>query len=136
MAQKYHRKNHCKYMIKLHMIFVVKYRKPLLAGDLGEDIKQIMFDISKKEDSNFSVDTMEVDKDHLHMLLDIEPTVSAVSIVNRLKSMSTHRIWELRKNELKKDFWKEQTFWSDGYFVCSTGDACMETIRKYIEEQG
>jgi len=118
------------------MIFVVKYRKPLLAGDLGEDIKQIMFDISKKEDSNFSVDTMEVDKDHLHMLLDIEPTVSAVSIVNRLKSMSTHRIWELRKNELKKDFWKEQTFWSDGYFVCSTGDACMETIRKYIEEQG
>jgi len=28
------------------------------------------------------------------------------------------------------------TFWSDGYFVCSTGDANMETIKKYIEEQG
>ena len=76
-------------MIKLHMIFVVKYRKLLLVGDLGEDIKQIMFDISKKEDSKFSIDTMEVDKDHLHMLLNI---------------------WELRKDELKKDFWKEQTF--------------------------
>jgi len=136
MATEYHRKNHCKYMIKLHMIFVVKYRKPLLVGDLGEDIKQIMFDISKKEDSKFSVNTMEVDRDHLHMLLDIEPTISAVSIVNRLKFMSTHRIWELRKDELKKDFWKEQTFWSDGYFVCSTGDACLETIKKYIEEQG
>jgi len=118
------------------MIFVVKYRKPLLINSLGEDVKQIMFDISKKDDSKFSVDTMEVDRDHLHMLLDIEPTISAVSIVNRLKSMSTHRIWELRKDELKKDFWKEQTFWSDGYFVCSTGDACLETIKKYIEEQG
>jgi len=37
---------------------------------------------------------------------------------------------------LKKQFWKENTFWSDGYFVCSTGNANMETIKKYIEEQG
>ena len=37
---------------------------------------------------------------------------------------------------LKKSYWKENTFWSDGYFVCSTGDANMETIKKYIEEQG
>jgi len=40
------------------------------------------------------------------------------------------------REELKKSYWKENTFWSDGYFVCSTGDANMETIKKYIEEQG
>jgi len=79
MATEHHRKNHCKYMIKLHMIFVVKYRKPLLINSLGEDIKQIMFDISKKDYSKFS-------------------------------RYDAHRIWELRKDELKKDFWKEQTF--------------------------
>ena len=33
-------------------------------------------------------------------------------------------------------FWKEKTFWSDGYFVCSTGNANMEIIKKYIETQG
>ena len=32
--------------------------------------------------------------------------------------------------------WREKTFWSDGYFVCSTGNANMETIKKYIETQG
>lgn len=37
---------------------------------------------------------------------------------------------------LKKEFWKEHTFWSDGYFVCSIGEANPETIRKYIENQG
>ena len=38
--------------------------------------------------------------------------------------------------ELKTHYWGENTFWIDGYFVCSTGDANMETIKKYIEEQG
>lgn len=136
MASEYHRKNHCKYMIKLHMIFVVKYRKPLLDNGLEDDMKQIMFDISKMDDSQFTIDTMQTDKDHLHMLLDIQPTTSAASVCSRLKQMSTHRIWEIHGEILKTHFWKEHTFWSDGYFVCSTGDASIETIKKYIEEQG
>lgn len=123
-------------MIKLHMIFVVKYRKSLLNNGLDDDMKQIVFDISKEDDSLFSVETQECDGDHLHMLLDIEPTTSAASVASRLKQMSTHRIWKKHGELLKKHFWKEHTFWSDGYFVCSTGDACLETIKKYIEEQG
>jgi len=118
------------------MIFVVKYRKLLLVNDLGDDIKQIMFEISKKDDSKFAIETMEVDQDHIHLLLDIEPSVSAASICSRLKSESIHRIWQMRELDLRKKFWNEQTFWSDGYFVCSTGDANLETIKKYIEEQG
>ena len=38
--------------------------------------------------------------------------------------------------QLKKQFWIEHIFWSDGYFVCSTGDASTETINKYIESRG
>ena len=50
--------------------------------------------------------------------------------------MSTNRIWKKHPDALKKSYWKENTFWGDGYFVCSTGNANMETIKKYIEEQG
>lgn len=32
--------------------------------------------------------------------------------------------------------WKEKTFWTDGYFVCSIGEANPETLRKYIQNQG
>ena len=88
------------------------------------------------EDSLFIIDSMETDKDHVHMLLDIDQNVSATSIVGRIKQMSTIEIWEKHWVELKKHYWKENNFWSDGYFVCSTGDASMETSKKYIEEQG
>ena len=136
MSTEYHTKKRCKYMIKLHIVIVTKYRKHLLSGEINTDIKQIIYEISQMEDSLFSIVTMETDKDHLHMLVDIDPSVSATSIVSRIKQMSTNRIWKQHEAELKRHYWGENTFWSDGYFVCSTGDANMETIKKYIEEQG
>jgi putative transposase len=45
-------------------------------------------------------------------------------------------IWKKHEDILSFVFWKRKMFWSDGYFVCSTGDASAETIKKYIEEQG
>jgi putative transposase len=45
------------------------------------------------------------------------------------------KIWKLHP-ELDKYFWKEKTFWSDGYFCCSIGNASIETVIKYIESQG
>ena len=50
--------------------------------------------------------------------------------------MTTSKLWFAYKSELKKQFWKEQVFWSAGYFACSIGDASTETIAKYIKEQG
>lgn len=47
-----------------------------------------------------------------------------------------HHIWKKYKQLLKLHFWKEHTFWSDGYFVASIGNANEKTIQKYIEEQG
>lgn len=47
-------------------------------------------------------------------------------------------IVEMENNmiELAKFFWKEKTFWSDGYFSCSIGNVSKETIEKYIQNQG
>jgi putative transposase len=77
---------------------------------------------------------MEIDKDHIHFLIDYDPKISVLHIVRRFKQMSTYRIW--KKCNLSREFWKERTFWSDGYFVCSVGDASEQTIRSYIENQG
>lgn len=134
MKAKYHHSSHSKYLIKLHIVFAVKYRKKLLVDSLDEDMKQLLFEISQEK--GFTIDTMQSDIDHIHILVDIPPTLSAFQIVHQLKQLSTFRIWKKYATELKKHFWKERTFWSDGYFVCSTGDASTETIRKYIEEQG
>ena len=112
---------------------MVKYRKQLLIGDLGQFIKDSTLEIS--EVSDFSVEEIEIDKDHIHILMRISPKYSVSQHVRNIKQMTTSQIGRAFP-ALKKQFWLEKTFWSDGYFVCSVGNASSETIRKYIQEQG
>lgn len=134
MKHIYHTKNRHKYLLKYHFVFAVKYRKKLLVNILNDDILQIMFDISKEK--GFEINEMQSDKDHLHILIDAPPNISAYEIAHQLKQISTFRVYKKHRNYLKGHFWKENTFWSDGYFVCTTGNASTETIKKYIREQG
>ena len=128
-------RNHSKYLLMAHLIFVCKYRKKLLVK-YGNQIKQILNDIA--EENNFEIIEMEVDKDHIHLLVNYNPTQSILSVVRLLKQISNYRIWRQNDNHmyLSKQFWVEKTFWSDGYFVCSIGNVSKETISKYIQSQG
>lgn len=47
-----------------------------------------------------------------------------------------HGNQKIERNHLRKHFWKEHTFWADGYFVCSVGNISEEMLKKYIENQG
>ena len=38
--------------------------------------------------------------------------------------------------ELKRHFWKENTFWTDGYFCSTIGEVSSKTLEKYIQNQG
>ena len=134
MKTEYHHADHCKYSLNLHFVFAVKYRKGLLKDNIDTDMKQILFEIAQLK--GFVIKTMQSDIDHIHILVDSLPILSPFEIAHQLKQISTFRIWKKHLLELKKHFWKERTFWSDGYFVCSTGDASTETIQKYIESQG
>ena len=116
-----------------HLIFVCKYRKKLLIR-YGEFIKNYFEYISSISD--FEIIEMEVDKDHIHLLVNSEPKVSVLQIVRKLKQMSTQEIWATYTKELRIHFWKKQTFWSDGYFACSIGNVSKDTIERYIKEQG
>lgn len=116
----------CRYLLQVHLIFVVKYRKKLLNGNLKDDMLQKLFEISKKYD--FEIKTMNSDIDHLHMLVSMKPSISISQIVKVLKQESTIYIWKKYKQLLKLHFWKEHTFWSDGYFVASIGNANEKTI--------
>ena len=135
MIQKeYISKNHSKFLIKYHVIFVCKYRKKLLVGAVEYDMKQIMQHISDLSD--FDIEVMETDKDHIHMMIRSEPKLSPLQIVRRLKQMSTTVICIIHYNYLRHMFYRENTFWTDGYFVSSVGNVSHETIRRYIENQG
>lgn len=129
----YKSKNHSKFILTYHIIFTCKYRKKLLIK-YGEDVKQIMYDISKKYD--FDIKEMEVDKDHIHMMISLAPKISPLQIVRVLKQQSTIQMWRRYASELKKQYWKENTFWTDGYFCSTIGEVSSEILKYYIQNQG
>ena len=133
LNKNYKSKNHSKFIITYHIIFVCKYRKKLLIK-YGEDVKQIMYDISKRYD--FDIKEMEVDKDHIHMMISSVPKISPLQIVRVLKQQSTIQMWRRYASELKKQYWKENTFWTDGYFCSTIGEVSSKTLKHYIQNQG
>ena len=94
----------------------------------------MIYDISKKYD--FEIKEMEVDKDHIHMMVSSIPKISPLQIVRILKQQSTMEIWKMYPKELKKHYWKEHTFWTDGYFVSTIGEVSNKTLKHYIQNQG
>ncbi|WP_040447421.1 IS200/IS605 family transposase [Ktedonobacter racemifer] len=126
-------KNHAKSLILYHLIFVCKCGKKRLMRS-GDETKRIFEVIATQSDVSF--ETMEVDKDHIHCLVKSEPRIAPLAIVRRLKQESTLQLWQMHEDELRRHFWKERTFWSDGYFCRTVGDASQGTRRQYIEDQG
>jgi putative transposase len=132
---KYRRGYHNKYRLMVHLIFVVKYRKRLFVTEnVVDDLKQSLHDIS--EAKGWKILEMETDKDHIHILLDYKVTDCVSDIVIILKMVSTNMIWKNYPRMMKRNFWREHTLWSDGYFACSIGEASKETIEQYIQNQG
>ena len=73
---------------------------------------------------------METDKGHIHYMIETEPTMSISKIVNLMKSYTTYHIWKRYPQYLRKQFWKEHTFWRDGYFACSVGNVSEEMLKR------
>ncbi|HRE51459.1 MAG TPA: IS200/IS605 family transposase [Flavitalea sp.] len=136
MSQKsnYISTNRSKHYLKCHLIFVCKYRKSMLVGQVNDDAKRIFTSIASVSD--FEIEVMETDKDHAHFLIRYIPRLSIAQIVRRLKQESARQLWQLHSATLRKQYWYQKLFWSDGYFVCSIGEASPETIRQYILSQG
>ena len=129
----YEHKNHSKFLLMYHVIFVCKYRKKILEP-VSSELKQIIRSI--EEESDFEVLEMETDKDHIHLLVRSEPKISVLAIVRKLKQETTNRMWKSQGNYLKRFYWGEKTLWSDGYFASTIGNVSKETAENYIRNQG
>lgn len=98
-------KNRHKYYLKCHLIFVCKYRKQLITDEVRKYILYVFKSI--EEESDFGVEVIETDKDHIHMLISYPPNISVSSIVRRLKQYSTLSLWKQFPIMLTKQFWKD-----------------------------
>ena len=134
MDSRYNHHNRRKYSLKVHKVLVTKYRKQLLIGSIADDVKQKIFDIANTR--GYEIIAIETDKDHIHFLLSYDTTDRVCDIVKIVKQESTYHLWQKHSLVLSRQYWKEKTFWSDGYFACSIGEVSSATTRKYIGSQG
>jgi len=126
------RTSHAVYDLKYHMVWVPKYRKMILKGDLAKRVREVFAEIAERYE--FEIDTMEVKEDHVHLFLSVPPRYSPAGVVQIIKSISAKVVFK-EFPEVKKQLWRGE-FWSDGYFVRSVGDrVTSEVIRRYIKYQ-
>jgi putative transposase len=126
------RTSHAVYDLKYHMVWVPKYRKMILRGELAKKVKTTFQEICERYE--FEIDTMEVKDDHIHLFLSAPPRYSPARVVQIIKSISAKMVFK-QFPEVKKQLWGGE-FWGDGYFVRSVGDkVTSEVIRRYIKYQ-
>ena len=133
--QRYQHRRHNKNLLLVHLIFATKYRKPILVYEPARRHEAIYI-YETCCHYHLYIKAMETDNDHLHILLQYNPTDSISRIVSLLKQHSTHLVWASHESFLRRHYWKERTFWSDGYFAASIGEVSASTVEQYIANQG
>jgi putative transposase len=117
------------YCCRYHIIFCPKYRRKVLREPIAERFKQIV--MSMQEEQNFYVLGMEVMLDHVHMLLDIDPTIGVNVVVARIKGKTAH----ILNREFPELTRKLPTLWTRSKFIATVGSVSLEVVKKYIEGQ-
>ena len=134
VSERYERHGRRKYMLKMHIVLVTKYRRRLMHDEISETIKSMIGDICR--DNKWILYAIETDKDHIHLLIGYDTTDRVCDIVKTIKQETTYWMWQRYPNILSRYYYKKKGFWSDGYFVCSIGEVSSATIQNYIESQG
>ncbi len=127
----YRKISHCVYDIKYHIVWITKYRKPILDAEIGKRIREIIRLICTSLD--VQIVKGHVSRDHVHILVSVPPYVAVSKLVQRMKGVTSRKL--LQENpKLNKLYWGRH-LWARGYFAASTGTVTEEIIAKYIEEQ-
>jgi len=110
-----------------------KYRREIFNEGLLEYIILKLKEVHKHYPS-IMIDEINHDKDHVHILISIPPTMSVGSVVRIMKTNTAKGI-KKKFDYLKKVYWGKDGIWSDGYFVSTTG-INEKIIAQYIKKQG
>jgi len=119
------------FQIGYHLVWCVKYRKPILVNQVADDIKELLLQIAK--DNDFTIEQIEVMPDHVHLFITATPNHLVASMIKALKGVSARFLFK-KHPELKKQLW-DGHLWNPSYYVGTVGHISEETVRKYIESQ-
>ena len=121
--------NKAVYNIAYHIIWCPKYRRKVLVGDVEKRLKEIINELALE--LNVEIIEMETDKDHIHILIDIDPQFGVMKFIRLAKGRSS----KLLRDEFQHLKTKLPTLWTNSSFISTIGGAPLEIVKQYIENQ-
>lgn len=112
-------------------MFITKYRKPVLRGDIAKEVRRLTREICRGLD--IEIVQGQVRPDHVHLLLDVPPKWSPSRVMQAIKGKTSHRLLQ-DSRRLRKEFWGRH-LWARGYFAVTTGQVSDEMVAEYIANQ-
>ena len=122
---------HTRFDLKVHLIWVPKYRKRVLTGQVAIRTRDILRQIAMEHE--LDVISGKVAVDHVHMFVGFRPTQDIAKIVQYFKGISS-RILLQEFPHLRKQFWGRH-FWARGYCAVTSGTITDEMVQQYIDGQ-
>ncbi|GFO76959.1 transposase, IS200/IS605 family [Bathymodiolus platifrons methanotrophic gill symbiont] len=97
--------SHVVWFCQYHIVFVPKYRYKILKGDLGRYVYQSIY--AHTERAGCEVIELNVQADHVHLLVKIPPKVSVSNLVGRVKGKTAIQAFQKFPSLRTKKYWGE-----------------------------
>ncbi len=131
LIQKYRKTYLTVYDIKYNLVWITKYRKKILTGELAKRVRELIRKVCKTNE--VEIIKGHISKDHVHLFVSVPPRVSVSKLMQYIKGKSSLKVLSEFKT-VSKMYWGRH-FWARGYFVVSSGTITDEMIMEYIENQ-
>ena len=122
--------SHSRWECKYHVVFIPKYRKKAIFGQIRRDLGEVFRRLAQQRESTIEEGHLMVD--HVHMMISIPPKYAVAQVVGFIKGKSAIHV--ARRYAGRKRNYVGQNFWARGYFVSTVGRD-EEVIREYIRHQ-
>ena len=122
---------HTKTDLKVHVVWIPKYRKGVLTGEVAVRVRDLIRRIAAEHE--LEIISGKVARDHVHVFVSYRATRKVSQIMQWLKGTSS-RVLLQEYPHLRKKFWGRH-LWARGYLAVSSGTITDEMIKEYIEEQ-
>lgn len=126
---KYKSNRNIVYSCKYHVVWCPKYRRKVLLNGVDIRLRELIHRIAAERQAE--VLEFEIMPDHVHLLLEVDPQFGIHRLVKQLKGTSS-RLLRQKFPWLKS---RIPTLWTKSYFVSTVGEAPLEVIKQYIENQ-
>ena len=122
--------NHSRWECKYHIVFIPKYRKKVLFGQIRKEIGEVFHRLARQKES--LIEEGHLMPDHVHMMISIPPKYAVSHVIGYIKGKSAIHIARIYAGRKRNSV--GQSFWARGYFASTVGRD-EQVIREYIRHQ-